>query len=173
MITIDLIFLAFLAFGFYSGFRNGLFVELASLVSFILGVWVAIKFSYLAGGWVSRNLNTGPDVTKGVAFIITLIAVVITVHLLAKTFTKIASFAFLGGINKLAGGLLSLLKTTLLLGFLIHFLQKMSLEESVISNEKKEASVMYQPIVKTAAFIIPTLNEWVELIKEEAEKIVD
>ncbi|MFN3756202.1 MAG: CvpA family protein [Flavobacterium sp.] len=173
MTTIDFIFLVFLAFGFYSGFRNGLFVEIASLVSFILGVWIAIKFSYLVGGWVSRNLNTGPDVTKGVAFMITLIAVVITVHLLAKTFTKIASFAFLGGINKLSGGLLSVLKTTLLLGLLIHFLQKVSLEESVITKEKKEASALYQPIVKTAAFFIPILNEWVELIKEQAEKIVD
>lgn len=173
MTTIDFIFLAILAFGFYSGFRNGLFVEIASLVSFVLGVWVAIKFSCHFGGWVSRNLSTGPDVTKGVAFIITLIAVVITVHVLAKTFTKIASFAFLGGINKLAGGLLSVLKTTLLLGLLIHFLQKVSLEESIISKERKEASTLYQPIIKSASFIIPTLSEWAELIKIEAEKIMD
>jgi len=173
MITIDLIFLAFLAFGFYSGFRNGFFVEIASLISFILGVWVAIKCSYLLGGWVSEHLHTGPDVTKGVAFLLTLIGVVVAVHLLAKTFTKMASFAFLGGINKIAGGVFSVVKTAILLGLLFHFLQKVSLEDSFISPEKKETSIFYQPIVKIADFMIPSLSEWTELIKDEAGKIVD
>lgn len=173
MLTIDIIFLIILSFGFYSGFRNGLFVEIASIISFIFGVWVAVKFSYLLGGWVSEHLQTSPDVTKGVAFLLTLIAVVVAVHLLAKTFTKVATFAFLGGVNKIAGGVFSAVKTALLLGLLLHFLQKVSLEDSFIAPEKKEASIFYQPIVKIADFMIPSLSEWTELIKEEAKKITD
>jgi membrane protein required for colicin V production len=170
MAALDILFLLFLGYGFYSGFRNGLFVELASLLSFIIGVWVAIKCSYLLGGWVSEHLNTGPDVTKGIAFLLTLIGVVIGIHLLAKTFTSIASFAFLGSLNKWAGALISVLKTMILLGLLILFLQKVSWEDSLISEEKRKQSILYSPLVKTSAFMVPTLSQWVQSAKEEAEK---
>nr|WP_321539620.1 CvpA family protein [Flavobacterium piscinae] len=47
----DIVIGIVLIIGLYSGIKNGLFVEIASIISFILGVFLAIKFSYLAKGF--------------------------------------------------------------------------------------------------------------------------
>jgi membrane protein required for colicin V production len=73
----------------------------------------------LLEGFVSWN----PQTIQITAFILTLILVVIGVHLLAKIFTKIADFAFLGWVNKLAGGIFSVLKTALLIGIFLNLVQ--------------------------------------------------
>jgi len=94
-----------LIIGLYQGIKNGLFVEIASIISFILGVFIAIKFSYVVKSFLEDFVNWNPQTVQITSFVITLILVVIGVHLLAKIFTKIANFAFLGWINKLAGGI--------------------------------------------------------------------
>ena len=48
MIWIDYILLAFIAMGMIRGLRNGFFIELAGLISLLFGVYLAIKFSYIA-----------------------------------------------------------------------------------------------------------------------------
>ncbi len=49
----DLIVLIPLAWGLYRGFRKGLVIEAASLISLILATWGAIKFS----GYLSELLS--------------------------------------------------------------------------------------------------------------------
>jgi len=42
---IDIIILAVLAWALFRGFKNGLFIEIASIAALILGIWGAIRFS--------------------------------------------------------------------------------------------------------------------------------
>ena len=51
---LDIVLGGLLAFALYKGIRNGLFVELASLVSLLAGIYFAIKFSSLIKGILSR-----------------------------------------------------------------------------------------------------------------------
>ncbi|RTY96475.1 CvpA family protein, partial [Flavobacterium bomense] len=46
MSFLDIVLGVILVIGLFKGIKNGLFVELASLISFILGICVAFKFSY-------------------------------------------------------------------------------------------------------------------------------
>jgi membrane protein required for colicin V production len=46
MATLDIILCVF-CYGLVKGVKNGFFVELASLVSMLVGIFIAIKFSYL------------------------------------------------------------------------------------------------------------------------------
>ena len=45
MSFLDIVFAVFLVYGLIRGLKNGLFVELASLVSFFIGIYIAVKFS--------------------------------------------------------------------------------------------------------------------------------
>ena len=47
MSFIDIVFTALLGYALYTGLKNGLFVEIASFGSLIIGIFVAIKFSYM------------------------------------------------------------------------------------------------------------------------------
>jgi len=154
-----------LIIGLYQGIKNGLFVEIASIISFILGVFIAIKFSYVVKSFLEDFVNWNPQTVQITSFVITLILVVIGVHLLAKIFTKIANFAFLGCINKLAGGIFSVIKTALLIGIVLNLVQKINLDNQLISEEKQEKSLFYRPILDTTAFIMPMVTCWIEDVK--------
>jgi len=154
-----------LIIGLYQGIKNGLFVEIASIISFILGVFIAIKFSYVVKSFLEDFVNWNPQTVQISSFVITLILVVIGVHLLAKIFTKIANFAFLGWINKLAGGIFSVIKTALLIGIVLNLVQKINLDNQLISEEKQEKSLFYRPILDTTAFIMPMVTCWIEDVK--------
>ena len=165
----DFILGAFLIFGLISGLRNGLFVELASIVSFFIGLFIAFKFSYFIRAILEDHVSWDPNTIQICAFIITLILVVIAVHLLAKIFTKIADFAFLGWLNRLAGGFVALLKSIILLGILLVLIEKINVDNTIISKEKQEASLFYQPIVKTTNWLLPFLSDWLKEVKEEVK----
>ena len=52
----DIIIAALLLFGFVRGVMKGLFVEVASLVALIAGVYGAIHFSYFIGDFLKTNI---------------------------------------------------------------------------------------------------------------------
>ncbi len=166
----DIIIGIILIIGLYYGIKNGLFVEIASFISFILGVFLAIKFSYVMKGFLEGFVSWNPHTIQITSFILTLILVVIGVHLLAKIFTKIADFAFLGWANKLTGGIFSVLKTALLIGIMLNLVQKINVDNQLISKEKQEKSIFYRPILDTTAFIMPMVTEWIDDVKKVYEE---
>ena len=95
----DIIIGGLLCYSLYKGIRNGLFVELASFVSLILGIYIAIKFSDVLTTILSGWLHWNPYTIQIFAFILTFIVVVIGIYMLGKLLTNLADFAFLGWIN--------------------------------------------------------------------------
>jgi membrane protein required for colicin V production len=158
---IDIVLGALLVFGLIRGLRNGLFVELASLISFFVGIYIAVKFSYLIGGFIG-----GSKTAKVAAFVITLILIVVGIHLLAKVLSKIASTLFLGWLNKLGGAFFAVLKTALLLGVVLSLFQKVNLNNALISKETQEKSLFFNPILKTSEFMLPVLTDWFKDLKK-------
>lgn len=166
----DILIGILLIIGLYQGIKNGFFVEIASIISFILGVFLTIKFSYLVKGFLEGFVSWNPKTIQITAFVLTLILVIIGVHLLAKIFTKIADFAFLGWANKLAGGIFSALKTTLLIGIVLNLVQKINADNQLISKEKQEKSIFYRPILDTTAFMMPMVTNWIDDVKKVYEE---
>ena len=80
----DIIVAALLAFSLYKGIKNGLFVEVASFISLLLGIYLAIKFSSIMTGMISKHVSWNPTNIQITAFILTFILVVIGVYFLAK-----------------------------------------------------------------------------------------
>ncbi len=159
---IDIVLGALLAFGLIRGLRNGLFVELASLVSFFIGIYIAVKFSYVVGGFIGDSKTA-----KVVAFIITLVLVVVGIHLLAKVFSKIASTLFLGWLNKLGGAFFAVIKTALLLGIVLSLFQKVNINNAMISKETQEKSLFFNPLLITSEVLLPVLTDWYKDLKSK------
>jgi len=130
-----------------------LFVELASLVALIAGIFGAIHFSYIAGDYLSENMEWDERFIKITAFIITFIIIVIGVHAAAKFLTKIADFAMLGLLNKIAGGLFGALKVAVILGALLVFFERLNSSVGIIKGETMENSILYEPVKEIGAFV--------------------
>ncbi len=164
MDVIDIVLAGLLCYGAFKGLRNGLFVELASLVSFFIGIYVAVKFSYVVGAFIGESKSA-----KVTAFVITLVLVVIAIHLLAKVFSGIASFVFLGWLNKLGGAVFATIKTALLLGIVLSLFQKVNLNDTIVSKETQEKSLFFNPLLKTSEIMLPVLKDWFVDLREKVQ----
>ena len=96
MNTFDIIIAALLLFGFVRGLMKGLFVEVASLVALIAGVYGAMHFSYFIADWLKDSVTWDEKYISLAAFAGTFVVIIITIALLGKVLTRIADFASLG-----------------------------------------------------------------------------
>ena len=160
MTGIDLILGGILLYGLIKGLWKGLFIELASLVSLLLGIYLAIKFSGVVGNLFDSQLPDDPGNAAIIAFIITFLAVVIGITLLAKAFTKIADFSGLGLLNRILGGFFGVLKTALILSVALNFFLKLNTGNTIARKETLDRSALFYPLLEMSDLIFPVLEEW-------------
>lgn len=171
MSFLDMILGALLAFSLYKGIKNGLFIEVASFISLILGIYLSIKFSSLMKEILMKHVSWNPSTIQAVAFILVFILVVIGVYFLAKILTGITDFAFLGWLNKLGGGFFRVLKTIFILSIFIALFEKINFNETFAKKETLDQSVFYNPIKKVAGFVYPSLEKGYETLKKANTEI--
>ena len=80
---IDIILGTILVFGLIRGVWNGFFVEIATFVSLLSGIFIAIKFSGFVADYIRENLSSESQYIEIIAFAITFILVIVGVILLA------------------------------------------------------------------------------------------
>ena len=153
MSFLDIVLGILLVWGLYKGLKNGLFVEIASLVALIAGIYGAIHFSYIAGNYLSQNVEWNERYVKIASFLITFIVLVIVVHLAGKFLTKIADFAMLGILNKIAGAIFGALKVAVILGAILIFFDKATKSFKFINESTKQESIFYEPLKEIGAFV--------------------
>lgn len=159
MNTIDIVFGIILILGLIQGFRKGLFVELASLIGLIAGIVGAIYFSYFVGDWLVERTSWSEQTINLAAFAITFVIIIVVVSMAGKLLTKVADFAMLGIVNKIAGAAFAVLKYAFLLSVVMMFLDAANKELEIVSEEDIEASRLYEPVKMLAPAILPSILE--------------
>ena len=157
MALIDIILGSLLLFGLIRGFMKGLFVEVASLVALVAGVYGAIHFSTFAAEFLNSKLDWDQKYIDIVAFAITFVIIVLVIALAGKALTKLANFAALGILNKLLGGVFGALKIGLILSILLIVFDNMNNTIPFANEEDLEESILYNPVKEVAPMIFPNL----------------
>ncbi|ARV07131.1 colicin V production protein [Polaribacter sp. SA4-10] len=165
----DIIITALLLFGFVRGLMKGLFVEVASLVALIGGVYGAIHFSYFTVDFLKDAVSWKEEYISLAAFAATFVVIIVVIALLGRALTKLADFASLGIINKILGGVFGALKIGLILSVVFIFFGKMNDTIPFIKKETLDESILYEPVKKIAPAIFPSIikNEKDEKTLEE------
>ena len=160
MPVIDIILGALIIYGIIKGFFKGLFVEVASLLALMLGVYGAVHFSNYAAEFLSNYVDWSGKKINISSFIITFVVIVLAISLAGKALTKLANFAALGIINKLLGALFGGLKIALILSVLLLVFDRFNNTLSLVSEEELEDSILYKPVSSIATMILPQfINE--------------
>ncbi len=162
--VLDIILAALLLFGLVRGFMKGLFVEVASLVALIAGVYGAIHFSSFASGFLEGRFDWSEKTINITAFAITFVVIILAISLAGKALTKIADFAALGILNKLLGGVFGALKIGLILSVLLIVFDNMNRTIPFVDKADLEDSILYKPVKSLAPMIFPSI------IKSEGEE---
>jgi len=157
MSVLDIILSALLLFGLVRGFMKGLFVEVASLVGLIAGVYGAIHFSYYAANFLESKVRWDEKYINIVAFAITFVLIILIISLAGKALTKLADFAALGIINKLLGGVFGALKIGLILSIVLMIFSRMNKSIPFVSEAELKSSILYEPVKTIAPLIFPDI----------------
>lgn len=173
MTVIDIVLGALILFGLIRGLMKGLFVEVASLVALIAGVYGAIHFSNFAAEFLMERVDWNERTINITAFAITFVIIVLAISLAGKALTKLADFAALGLLNKLLGAVFGGLKIAMILSIVLMIFAKMNKTIPFVDEQDLEDSVLYEPVKSIAPMVLPNfLDEDTENSSEETNKQV-
>ncbi|WP_046743306.1 CvpA family protein [Kordia zhangzhouensis] len=157
---IDIILGGMILLGIVRGLMKGLFVEVASLVALIAGLYGAIHFSYFAGDYLSEQFHSWDEKYINLtAFAITFIVILVLITLAGKLLTKIADFASLGILNKLLGGAFGGLKMAVIAGAILVFFDRTNNTMEFVKQETIDNSVLYEPVKEIGGFVFAYVLE--------------
>lgn len=155
--VIDIILGALILFGLIRGLMKGLFVEVASLVALIAGVYGAIHFSNFASEFLTERVDWNEKTINIVAFAITFVIIVLAIAMAGKALTKLADFAALGFLNKLLGGVFGALKIAAILSVVLIIFDRFNKTIPFADEEDLEASILYSPVKSLVPTIFPSI----------------
>lgn len=153
MSFIDIILGGLILYGLIKGLMKGIFVEIASLIALIAGIYGAIHFSYFAGNLLSTKVDWDEKYINLTAFAITFVVIIVGVSLAGKFLTKVADFAALGLVNKILGAAFGALKFAVILGAVLVFFDKTNNTIEFVKKETIDKSVLYKPVRDIGAFV--------------------
>ncbi len=157
MNILDIILGALILLGLVRGLSKGLFVEVASLVALIAGIFGAIHFSDFASNFLESRFDWNERTINIIAFVITFVIIVLAISLAGKALTKLADFAALGILNKLLGGVFGALKIGLILSVVLMIFNTMNKTLPFIEDEELQDSILYKPVKSLIPLIFPYL----------------
>lgn len=158
MTTIDIIILIALGAGVIVGFMKGFIRQLASILGLIVGLLAAKAYTSLAVK-LCPTVTDSMTVAQILAFVIIWIAVPLIFTLVASVLTKALEAVSLGWLNRMLGAGLGALKYLLLVSLVICVIQFIDSDSQLISQTKKEQSLLYYPMESFAGIFFPAAKE--------------
>jgi len=155
---IDIIILAVVAWALFRGFKNGLFVEIASIAALVLGIWGSIRFSWFTQNKLVEYFDMQGQYLGLVAFIITFIVIVVLIHFLARAMDKLMKAVALGFVVRILGMVFAVLKAALILSIIFVVLNTINQKAKFLPEEKIAESKLYNPIADFAPLLFPIIE---------------
>lgn len=165
MELIDIIILVLIGVGVIQGMMQGFLKQLAAVVGLVVGLLIARALFGVVAAQLVDALGTSITIAQIVSFILIWIIVPLICIMVASVLTKALDAIHLGWLNRLLGGLFGAVKVMLFVGLAIHVLEYLDPKDEIISETKKDASVLYRPVEEFTDIFFPVL-------KDVADKIV-
>lgn len=170
MNSLDIALILIIGLSAWGGWKRGLFVEIASLIGLVAGVFGAIYFSGYAGGWLENSLDWEPKYRNLAAFAVTFGIIAITIQLAGKLLTKVADFTSLGVVNKFAGATFGGIKMAFIISIALMWVTDWGFSGFILTEERKEDSALFPLVEPLAPVILPDLIDDATVIYEETKE---
>lgn len=166
MNVIDIFIVLLLLFAIWRGFKKGLIVELFTLLAVFAGLYAAVHFSDYISIKLKEDAGWDWEYVPIVAYAFCFLAVGAMVYFGGKMLEKVIKVVQLGLVNRMAGALFSTITMVLLLGGVILMSDSYDQRSDILSEETKEGSLLYYPVLNTSKVLIPKIEESSLTVKE-------
>lgn len=157
-----------MAIGAYSGFKQGLFIGLLSILAFFIAILLAFKFMHWGADILSERVESLTFMLPFISFVLIFFLVTIVIRILAFLVKKTLDLTILGTFDSFAGAVLGLFKWAIMISLLIWVAT--SFEYKVPASWVKN-SVIYPVIVPVAPAMVELLDAYTPIIDQSIEAI--
>jgi len=159
--ALDIIALAFLLFGLYKGFKKGIIMGAFSILAFLIGIILSLKFTHYFSTFLIDKHITSSKWASFASFILVFIFFVLAIHLIGKFIEKISALLLLGWANHLIGALLYGFIALLILSSFYWFINNLH----IIDASHFSTSKSYALIAPIAPWIMEHMGKIIPWIK--------
>ena len=153
----DILFILVLIAAAWKGWHSGVIQQALGLVGVFLGLYAARVLYAQVGYQLAPHIGTSPSIASIIAFILIWMGVPILLWALGSLLTQFHNWTGLGGINKGAGLIISLVKYALILGALCNVLAITNL----VNEEARKNSVLFEPLRMTTSLAFDlAISQW-------------
>ena len=158
MSILDVILLICFVPALVQGLKKGFIGQVVAVISIIAGVWMSFEFATLVSGWLGKYISGSEQILKIVAFALILTGVIVGLFLLGKIIEGMFKLVMLEWLNKLLGVIFAMMKTALIVGFLIVVFNSINEAFHLVSEEYLSESLLYPPLKGLADSVFPYLK---------------
>ena len=115
MNLIDLLIIALFGYGIIKGYNKGLIIELSSFFGIFISFFISTNLDDIISKQIVELVNINFDIVNIIVFILVFLLSYSAIIFIAKGFTKLIKFVYLGLLNSLLGSLFGGLKLLLIL----------------------------------------------------------
>jgi membrane protein required for colicin V production len=166
MSAIDLIILIPIAFGAYKGFKEGLLMELVTLIAFILATVLSFKLWKKAVDFLSPYITKNESILPVLGFLLVFVVVLIVVFLIGKSLKAILNMTLLGTFDNAAGAVVGALKWAFGFSTVLWLMESAGIG---LPYDWVNESVIYPYFVAYG----PKLIEWFSMLVPYAKDLIE
>jgi membrane protein required for colicin V production len=166
---IDLVFLLFALYGFWMGYRKGLIRTLFSLLSFVIGLLLTLKFSPYVIEFMMNVFHLEKILALIIGLLLCFFLIMGVVKWIGNSIEKMLMKAKLNTFNKIQGGIILSFLMIVTYSVIIWFLDKTQL----ISDHQRLASRTYPFLVELPAKMQTFLMEFKPLFEKFWQLVQD
>ncbi|MCS6824608.1 MAG: CvpA family protein [Cytophagaceae bacterium] len=169
MNALDLVLSLLLAYSAYRGYNKGLLNTLFSFVAFFTAVVAAVKLMSVVATILTDYFTSSFRVVALVSFALTFLIVYIAIYWSMLKIKHLLNYTIIGRIDNLAGAVLSVIKSMILLSLL---LWAASMLKVAFINKYASGSVLYPYLLHLLPMLFEQVNhilpvyDWLNIIKK-------
>lgn len=170
---VDVLLIIPLIYFAYKGFKNGLIIEVFTLLALLVGIYAGIHFSDGTAKMMKESWGFESDYLPVIAFTLTFLGVGAMVFFGGKFLEKVVDITGLSIANKLGGIAFALLKGGYILSVLIVLVESYDEKGDFVNEDTKTNSLLYVPVKNLSISTIPQLKESTIFLKNEWQSEAD
>ncbi|MCB0501696.1 MAG: CvpA family protein [Bacteroidetes bacterium] len=146
---------------FIIGYKQGLIMSVFAVVSYLLGFFMAMHFSFVIANYIHNNFNIPEQWIPIIAFILLYTSVIFFIRFLGKFVEKLVNTILPTLFNRLVGSALWMFIGFVLFSLIVQLLDR----AGIFTDQLKVASVSYVYLIESGQYIVDNLGEAIPFVK--------
>lgn len=156
---IDVLLIVPLIYAGYKGFKHGLIIEVFTLLALFVGLYAGIHFSDFIALKLKEVFSWDSPYAPTICFTIIFLGIGAMVYFAGVMIQRMVRVVNLSPLDKFFGVFFAVLKMLYILSVIIVLVESYDEKGDFFPKDKKEGSLMYQPVKAISTSTVPGLAE--------------